>query len=165
MGKLEGVDRCGYATVNPFLRARDAVHPLITGNSDRPVFQKANFLLTKPCHTQQYYMYQICTAVKKFQTQGFINASKLSFDQILHRPRWTLCTPLLPLHLRPILIFSSHLHFAFQVVFFLQIFWQKLCMRFTSTPFKLHAPPIHSLSLNPPANVQWRVQTTTLLVM
>jgi hypothetical protein len=29
MGKLEGVDGCGYATVNPFLRARDAVHPLI----------------------------------------------------------------------------------------------------------------------------------------
>ena len=154
MGKLEGVDRCGYVTVNPFLRARDAVHPLNTGNSDRPVFQKANFILTKPCHTQQQYMEQICAGVKKFQTQGFINAFEPSFDQILYQPRRILCTTSLPLYLRSILILSSHPHFAFQVVSSLQIFWQKLCMHFTSTPLKLHDPPIHSLSLNPPTNVQ-----------
>jgi hypothetical protein len=94
---------------------------------------------------------------KNSQTRGFINVFVPSCDQMLYRARRILCTSSLPLYLRTILILSSYLHFAPQVVSSLQIFRQKIVYAFHIHPVQ-DTCPTHPFSFTESSYQYARIQ-------
>jgi hypothetical protein len=111
-------------------------------------------LEVSPCSRVLLEKVTVFQVVKKFPTfygtrkfiTAFTSARHLSLS-------WASSTHSIPLHpnsWRSILILSSHLRLRLTSGFFLQVSPPKPCIRLSSPPYALHAPPISFFSILSP---------------